>query len=394
MNGIQGPPTSGVTDLGEAEIDYVKIYQRHPELDGYSEICNGTHQINGPGYVCGTAAFSISPAVNGGTWSVNNNSLNISGFANQGSTVFVQNNTANPVTSNTALLQYQFTPNGCPTNQVSKLVQNGTVSNQVVSCFQNIFLSKMDLSLQVLNPQAGATYEWVINYSHPISGNFTYHAYGASVRTPRFMHWTIFYYSVNWSLKVTNACGQRMFYGSKNALNMAAPTFGRPDTYRQEDGSAIYLQTRMMTESDSLDLERNVFDLVAEKIVEDATDSISVNSMIVDAYMAHLEPYIYFDDMDNTDMRYDAALPFPQMAADKSMLFPNPAHDRITVLLSKQFTEAEEVAYRIIDINGAEVVKGRLPRYETLDVSSLQMGVYILEIKQRHTTEQLKFSRQ
>lgn len=392
VNGIQGPPTSGVTDLGQAEIDYVKIYQRHPELDGYSEICNGTHQITGPGYVCGTAAFSISPAVNGGTWSVNNNSLNITGYANQGSTVYVQNNTANPVPSNAALLQYQFTPNGCPANQVSKLVQNGTVSNQVVSCFQNIFPWKMDLSLQVLNPQAGATYEWIINYSHPISGNFSYHAYGASVRTPRFMHWGIFYYSVNWSLKVTNACGQRMFYGSKNALSMAAPTYGRPDTYRQEDSSAIYLQTRL-NEEDSIALERNVYDAVANKMVEDIDDTVAIQSMINDVYMTNLEPYIYFDDFDQTDIQYNASLPFPLIKTNQTIVFPNPANNRITVILGKSFKENEVVDYQIINMKGVVVDQNKLPKDRMLDIMQFSEGAYVLEVRQGGKKEQIKFQK-
>ncbi|WP_222165543.1 T9SS type A sorting domain-containing protein [Edaphocola aurantiacus] len=392
VDAVHGPATSGITEMGEAEVDYVKIYQRHPELDGYSEICNSSSQITGPAYVCGTAAFSVSPPVTGGTWSVDNNSLNITGYANQGSTVYVQNNTASPTPANTALLQYQYTPDGCPSNKINKLVQNGTVSNQLVSCFQNIFPFKMGLSLQVLNPQSGTTYEWVVNYSHPLAGSHTYHAYGSSIQTPRFMHWGIFYYSVNWSLKVTNACGQRMFYGAKNALNMVAPTYGKPETYKEKDGSAIYLQTRL-SEEDSITLERNVYEAVANKMVEDISDTIAIHSMIDDVYMTNLEPYIYFDDFDQTEIQYNAALPFPVIKANQTIVFPNPANNRITIILGKSFKENEVVDYQIINMKGVVVAQNKLAQDRMLNITQLPEGAYVMEVRQEGKKEQLKFQK-
>lgn len=390
VNMAHGAPTTGVTELGEAEIDYVKIYQRHPEHDGYTEICNSSSTIIGPSSVCGTATYTVVPFMPGGTWTVGNNTLNITGTANNGNTVTVQTNTTNPAPVNVAQLTYNYTPPGCPPNQISKVVNNGTVNNQVVSCLQNINLTKMWFALQVLNPVAGATYEWTVNYSHPAAGSFSYHGYGHSIQTPKFFHHFINYYNISWTLKVTNGCGYRLFNGSKNVFQYKAPSFAKPDTYIEKDGSAIYLQTRM-NEQDSIDLEQNVRNMLRSKMVESVDDTIAINSMICDAYMTCLEPYIYFDDMD-TSSTINSAVGLNLNKKDmKSMVFPNPASGQLAVALGTLFAGAEKISYKIIDLNGRLVDQAMLSAICYINIEKLSTGAYILELSTGDKLEQVKF---
>ncbi|RQO29914.1 hypothetical protein DBR32_15170 [Taibaiella sp. KBW10] len=49
-------------ELGQMEIDYVKVYQRHPGEEGHTEICSDPiPAINGPNTMCGTTTYTTTP---------------------------------------------------------------------------------------------------------------------------------------------------------------------------------------------------------------------------------------------------------------------------------------------------------------------------------------------
>ena len=69
------------------------------------------------------------------------------------------------------------------------------------------------------------------------------------------------------------------------------------------------------------------------------------------------------------------------------VVYPNPAQDKIRI------KGASALNYRNYNINGVAVMKGKLPYNETLDVSSLNNGIYFIEIESlNHEVTNIKVS--
>ncbi len=60
-------------------------------------------------------------------------------------------------------------------------------------------------------------------------------------------------------------------------------------------------------------------------------------------------------------------------------IFPNPAYDVINIEVDR--ASSDMVSYRILNINGTEIIKGKFERKNnTIDISMIPQGTYILEI--------------
>lgn len=83
-----GDANGGVYTKGAMEIDYVKVWQKHPEQDGHTDLCSGsiTPVITGPSVLCNTQAYNVSPVQPGGTWSLSNDVAYFGGGTPGGST--------------------------------------------------------------------------------------------------------------------------------------------------------------------------------------------------------------------------------------------------------------------------------------------------------------------
>ena len=79
---------------------------------------------------------------------------------------------------------------------------------------------------------------------------------------------------------------------------------------------------------------------------------------------------------------------------DETKVYPNPAKEQMRVSVGKTFNEAQEITYRVTNLEGVIVAEGALAKERTIDISKLQTGLYILELNQNSKTEQVKFSRQ
>ncbi|SFT55408.1 Por secretion system C-terminal sorting domain-containing protein [Lishizhenia tianjinensis] len=73
--------------------------------------------------------------------------------------------------------------------------------------------------------------------------------------------------------------------------------------------------------------------------------------------------------------------------SDLFEIYPNPAED----LVSLQLNQIEQASLRIFDLSGKLVFQKEINSYDTqLDISSLQRGMYMIEVKSKDQTQQKK----
>jgi len=64
--------------MGAVDIDYVRIWQRHPEADNHTEICSSSATISGPDTLCDNSSYSVPIELEGkGNWSFSNDAMAI-----------------------------------------------------------------------------------------------------------------------------------------------------------------------------------------------------------------------------------------------------------------------------------------------------------------------------
>lgn len=377
-------------ELGQMEVDYIKVYQRHPEEERHTEICNSPAiSITGPSIMCGTTAYGTSPATSGGVWSSNNGAVTFGGGPSGGSNVLVHVNPTSPYSS--TILTYTFTPNGCPPTTVSKTIYTGIpLTNVFVS--RNFHLSKESFSLWVSPDIAGATFSWKVWYGLSSSSLNYYTASGNYITTPKMWHYGILPYYLKWELTITTPCGSKTLTGIKDNMSYLVPMLSKPETFMENDSSVFYLETRFSNQ-DSVEYERTVRDIVATKFVEDVNDTIAINNMIGKIRMEALEPYLYFVDVDSErDLQ-----PMSKFIKNNndidinlSKIYPNPASKEIRVNLSNNFNLNQKIRYKIQNLLGQTLQFGILNN--SINISNLETGSYVLELYQSGVnTEHKKF---
>lgn len=375
---------------GQMEIDWVKIYQRHPELDGHTEICNKPIPIiSGPAEMCGTTAYTTVPATTGGVWGSSNNAVTFGGGPSGGAGVLVDNNPNTPY--NSTVLSYTYSPGpGCPPNTVYKTISTG-IAIPTVTVVRNLYLSNENFSLLVSPAMPNTTYSWKVWYGFSNSSLNYYTATGPYITTPKMTHWGIFAYLVRWELTINSPCGTKVLKGLKDNLSYTVPFAGQTHTFMEADSSAAYLETRF-TADDSMRYEQTVQATIAGQFIENVNDTAGIYALINKISIEALEPYLYFGDKkpDTSISTQSAAINLP--VENRTRVYPNPAKDILNVKLSATFAGQEPVYYSIINPSGRQVKEGSLTN--SINISGLNNGTYILKI---HSTtnppEYIRFTR-
>jgi hypothetical protein len=94
----------------------------------------------------------------------------------------------------------------------------------------------------------------------------------------------------------------------------------------------------------------------------------------------------YIDDIlfDNT------VLSSPDvMAADAITLFPNPANDELNISSSTPIN-----SFQILDLSGKSILSDKMNISNTVDVSSLRPGIYLISLESDNSNKTLKFIKQ
>jgi hypothetical protein len=231
----QGDYTNTSTTLGQAEIDYVRIWQKHPELDGHTELCAAstypaTPVISGPNEVCGQVAYTVSPAVTGGTWSsFNNDILYISNPTTSGVDVAKD---AGPA-FNQGWVAYSY-GNGIPECPLQSVYKRNLYCNQstnwevmVPTVLNNNgegrfhFISNLYHKRDVSGGTTPVvTWNISINngidyYDENTAENFT--LYGQYASSPSFQAQENQSYNLRWTMNVTDASGTHSRSGERNS---------------------------------------------------------------------------------------------------------------------------------------------------------------------------------
>jgi hypothetical protein len=379
---------------GQMEIDYVKIWQKHPEQDGHTDLCSGsvTPVITGSSVVCGNTVYSVSPVQAGGTWSLSNNAVYFGGGTQSGSTKLIYPNSASPY--NNAVLSYTYQPAtpGCPPVTVSKTIQT-TISLPYITCSRNWNWFTESFTLIASPNLTGATYNWEIDYGINSNNLNHYTGTGPIVHTSSMNHWGIFAYYVKWKLTITTPCGQKVIQGVKNNMSYIAPMLAKASTFREPDSSAWYFETRL-TEQDSLNYDGMVHSKVAQLMVADGTDTTEIISFIDKAKAEALEPYLYFEDKASIAMKGGHELSVTQLPESK--LYPNPASGNLYIELAISFNKDEVVNIDIHDLMGKLVQSQSVHNASgnvSIDISPIAEGNYILTLRQDKHTEHHKLTK-
>jgi hypothetical protein len=203
----------GGTVLGQMEIDYVKIWQKHPSERWPSLCTDSAYTISGPDVVCDQAGYSVSPFSASGYWSTTGN---LSIVAGNNFSVLVQKNGAggegtvyyHPATDKECKME------GMPAFTVQKTVFLGKpegvsavvarVNHLPHSTWYTLHAEQNNAPNLNVQYNMPITYEWDVYYDRNLSSY--YHAFGQSISTPPFSY-AAGVPPLKWTLKATNACG-------------------------------------------------------------------------------------------------------------------------------------------------------------------------------------------
>lgn len=387
--------------LTSLDIDYVKVWQRHPEQDGHTDLCSHPEiTINGPGNICNIGqGYGLSAAAPGGQWSLSNDAVTFGGGTQGGASVLLFPN--NNSLFNSVTLYYTYTPIGadpnCPPVTISKVITTGTTPT-VVFCTRLHYYSSpvQNFSLwasSLGNPYpAGTTFEWDIDYGRSSSNTEHYHTFGQYVTTPStgVDPNNAFRYYVKWVLKITNSCGTRTIQGVQNTVPYLAPMLSNPKTFMAIDTSALYLEARF-THSDSLQYRKAIYDRVGKTTVEEGTDTTEIFSLIHKIAAEELEPYLYFEDRKVETMKATTELPL--LLSHQSKLYPNPVYEELYIELGTEWSKGS-LQIEIHDIFGRNLMTKNINNVSnemvTVNIRNLTEGNYIVTLKQSKHLEHYK----
>lgn len=375
--------TDGV--VGQMEVDYVKVYQRHPEIEGHTAICtNPVPQIVGPNTMCGGTGYSLSFPAPGGTWSIDNDAVTFGGGpAGSGSVLLDRNPTSsNPTTT----LSYTYTPGeGCPPVKISKVINTGLIYANV-GVIRTWTPTWQRFNLFVDPGITGATYHWKVWYGSMGPTNY-YEASGPFITTPKVPN-SVFLapYYLKWEVTIINSCGPTVVTGLRSNLPFATPMLAKTNTFLMPDSSAMYLEAKFDSDATILKYENAVNNRVSKEFVTNLNDTASIAKMIGKIELEELEPYLYFSDRETYTM---STMKLLKNDNDVSSVYPNPTSKSISVTLSKAFEPKIETQYIISYLTGKNILKGTLNG--DIDVSVLSPGMYVIELQQGELREYLKF---
>lgn len=381
------------TLLGELDVAHVKIWQRNPEYDNHIDLCSqNMPKIIGPDIVCSSAAFTTDIVVPGatfiakpmgplGTVSSTPSSLSVS-----------KNSMVYPVSS----VSYTYSKAGCPDQSVIKKVDVGPPTQPVIFCTKGTSGSNIFYSLLALHPlytimedyHSPTTFEWTVSYG----AGRTYHAFGQHISTPMIAATEAA--PVSWTLKVTNACGNTTFTGSRAAQWLKVT---QDSTYTD---TMTHFFNAIIT--DSAAYQQAVYNRVSLEPVIDLTDTVAIDDMIERIRFEELDPYILYDTTslvggdvpDSVNSTNNMRL-IPIEAVTK--IYPNPATQVLNIALGTDFDFNAAKTITISNLTGKVVLQQDVleaKRLLNIDISPLAKDGYILEVRQPTHTERFKFVKQ
>lgn len=384
--------TDAMVELGQMEIDYVRVYQRHPEQDGHTEICTANGPavtINGPGTLCGTTAYSVSQTYPGSTWSISNNAAVFGGGAAGGASKLVEKN---PYSSlSTATLNYTYSPAGstCPEVTASKVITIGQIPEKVFTTrVGQLFTNKQNFNLWVTPNTPGATYHWKVWYGRQGPENYM-QATGQYISTPTINHNGLPFYYLRWELLVATPCGSKVITGTKvNSLGFVGPLILEPQTFMTKDSLTFNLDARFDTEEDWNTYQQSIENQLSTTFVEDIEDSFAIIQLVNKVRVQCLEPYLYFEDRRKPISGHLTL----KTKIQHSEIYPNPASQTVHIKLSEKFDGTQTVNCKIYNTAGESIWSDAV--LEKMDISTIATGTYILELQQGSYIENIKFVKQ
>ncbi len=386
VDGDRGP---GFVD--QMEVDYVKIWEKHPEHGWVG--CNEQQiSLNGPSLLCasGTATYTVSPAIPGGTWST----AGLSVVSSTATSVTVTPNSGTP----TGQYEIQYTaPNLCNANTTAGakvFVDNGGLANVVhTNVVEANFPGRFVVYYLNATPPVillfqTLTYTW--DYT---SSNFPGHTFHTQGQNAAFVVGNVSagLQTFNWTLHISDDCGtvtktgqlQKLLFKTTDTVNLLDP-----DT-------ANFYYTANLTDSASAD---SFFTAVQYRcaqlfFADTATDTTIINSELTRIEIEELAPYIVIDsNYINNINRHNTGVNNLN-SSTKTKLYPNPTTRMMNVDLGSSFKNGN-VDIGIYDILGkaylTENKNHSLNNVISLNCSEVPKGVYILEIRQNSTIERLK----
>lgn len=384
------------------EVDYVRVWQRRPEIDGRTPLCPEVKPtISGPSIVCSNgSAFSLTNPISGGTWATSS-SLSIVG-SSTGNSATIKSGSA----ADWGIISYTYPQlQACPDeNVVHKTVDAGIPKTPNVICARTMGLwgsngvryaltaTRMvdnlpDAPRDYLSP---TIFEWTISYGPNYSRN--YHAFGQYISTP------VVEYARNsgirWTLKITNACGSKTFTGSRVYAYK-----GLSEENESETVVADFVDANI---TDSLAYEQAVNNRLSQTFIEstgnDEADDMAIETMINRVRMEELAPYLVLTS-DDTTAGGDGMAGKPATASltqEGTLLYPNPVKQLLHIRPGNTFDNSQPILIDIYDIRG-KLVFYRAIDYGTtsmIDIAPLAPGIYNVNIRQGNKKEEKKLIKQ
>ncbi|KAA5536172.1 T9SS type A sorting domain-containing protein [Taibaiella lutea] len=407
---IDYPQTNTSTLLGQSEIDYVKIWQKHPENDGHVNQCPDNSYphpiIDGPSEVCPIGSYILSPSTTG-TWSsFDDNILYLINQSSSGCTVSKQ--AGDQFTQGWVGFSYGNGNPACPLKTVYRsglychestnwdIVMPYVLDNNGNGYFQLIseLYNKRDIS-------GGTTpvVSWniAINsgqdfYDESTALNYT--VYGQYASTPSFSMKESESYNLKWTMNVTDASGTWSRSGERNS---------KTPLMQQEDDNHTYYLNAYIDDKDYYDEAIHIG--VAGSMVseEEFDDTLYMNEMVEKIKASNLQPYLITDGCDEFVSK--KATGFDKSAEENrkphyksnTKIYPNPVQSDITIIAGSGFKDGQNVNLNIYDLLGrcvhSDILTYRKGNIMKAHISEIPHGNYILELKQGSIEDHVKLTK-
>jgi len=370
----------------QMEIDYVRIWQRHPEADLHTDLCAGTTlaKITGPDIVCGSAIYNVDQSIDG-TWSVSDN-LSITGNNRGIHWVSVQTSPYD-----VGQIKFHYGPAGCPGHDIVKWVDVGPPNNAAANVVKTVVganagynLFAVSLNIGVPSFNSPTTYEWMIHYGPPGRPYYA-HLYGQHVSTLPLPNNPT--YGISWTLIVTNACGSQTITGSRSNNEWARMI--------QPEGPNITYYSAEIT--DSIQFQSNVESRMQKHYFteEESNDSTIISQVFEKAIAEELAPYILDDSIYTIPEEKRINVNGLSTTVDKnSNIVPNPTSSKISINLSDRYDINSSISIVIQNTSGFTILKKEtsqpnIPKID-IDVSSFPTGLYYVTLQQLNKSEHIK----
>ena len=387
--------------LGQTEVDYVKVWQKHPD-NTWHNICDPANStISGPSIICNTATFTANPPSPSGYWLAPSSNLTI--LSSNNASITVQKNSISS-TFDGYVYYYPLNPD-CPNTNSSflewKRVDVGTAIQTSVICAEthssqyntvsynlhadpNYYGSSTPLS----NYNSPTSFEWFIDYGQNYSQS--YHGFGQFVSTPTISYTPSTTNPIRWTLIITNACGIVRKTGQMSFFMLKKAPIDGSDT----DRNNLYAVANV-TDVDAYN--DAVTQRMAQTFLVDTADETTVNETFERMQMEELAPYLLFDSTDVSNMNVARRANNNNVVVPETRVYPNPSSRFINIEPSEKYIN-KSIVVSVYDLLGSLKIKIEYiynqGDFLSIDISILSTGLYNVELRQNGIAEHFKVMKQ